>query len=47
MKYIKMLFKTLLAIVSIAIAFGIFGFTMGLVYAALKVGAKFGAGVLI
>ena len=44
---IKTVFKVILAIAAFAVAAGIFGFTMGLVYGANKVSAKFGAGLLL
>lgn len=44
---IKTVFKVILAIAALAVAAGIFGFTMGLVYGAIKVSAKFGAGLLL
>ena len=44
---IKIVFKVILAIAAFAVAAGIFGFTRGLVYGAIKVSAKFGTGLLL
>lgn len=44
---IKTAFKVAVAVAAFAVAAGIFGFTMGLVYGAIKVSAKFGAGLLL